>query len=63
MADTPRWGWFSFTRGLQVPEVRTLEEQARKGGDHLLNAIGRLIRNGSDEAYDFAEKLLDTYGK
>jgi len=61
MADKPEWGSYSFARGLQVPDARSLEEQARMGGDHLLNAIGRLIRNGSDEALEMGEELLRKY--
>jgi hypothetical protein len=59
--EAPKWGVYSFANGLQVPEVRTLEEQARRGGDDLLNAVGLLMNDGSDAAYAFAERLLDTY--
>lgn len=61
MHEKPMWGYKSFVNGFQIPEARTLREQAARGGIHLLNAIGLLINNGSDEALEFGEELLRTY--
>jgi hypothetical protein len=61
MRDQIMWGTESWVDGLRIPEPKTLREQAARGGDHLLNAVGRLIHDGSDAAYALAEELLETY--
>ena len=63
MADTPKWGWYSFASGLQVPEVKTLVELARRGGDDLMHVINVLLNSGSQTAEIMAEDLFDTYAQ
>ena len=55
------WGTYSFADGLKVPEVKTLREIARRGGDDLLHVINVLQRSDSEEAEILAEELFDAY--
>jgi hypothetical protein len=57
----PKWGWYSFARGLELPSPKTLVELAAKGEDDLLHVVNVLLNNGSDEAVAYAEELFDTY--
>lgn len=54
-------GDFSFARGHQNPEEKTLIDLARKGGDDLLHVINRLLNDGSKKAEDQAEMIFDRF--
>ncbi len=59
MADTPKWGSYSFADGLKIPEVKTLKELARRSEDDLLHVVSILLNSGSEEAAYLAEEIFD----
>jgi len=59
MEGKPIWGWWSFARGLEVPEEKTLAELAARSEKDLLHVVNVLLANGSEEAVEMAERFFD----